>query len=124
MSAVILFLLLAPGAESSARVERLYGTFMAPCCWRENLNQHQSPKAAELRGQINGYISAGLSDDAIKQQLVAEYSKRILAMPEGRTGEVLRWAPITVAFAGLAFVLLAIRRMLKPPAEAQAPHHA
>jgi cytochrome c-type biogenesis protein CcmH/NrfF len=124
MMAALLLMLIVSVDASPVRMQRLYGTFMAPCCWHENLNRHQSPKATELRSQIDRFVSAGLSDEAIKQKLVAEYSKRILAVPEGRAGEVLRWAPVTAAIAGLAIVLLAIRRMLKPPAEPPEPERA
>lgn len=99
-------------ASGDTRLEALFQRFMAPCCWRENLLNHQSPKAVELRAEIARLTAAGQSDEQIKTSLVAQYSTRILSMPEGTTGRWLSWTPVAVGFAGLGFVIAAIRRAL------------
>jgi cytochrome c-type biogenesis protein CcmH len=94
-----------------ARKEKLYSTFIAPCCWRENLAVHDSPTAGQLRTRIDGLISQGRSDDQVKALLVGEYGPRILALPEGTTRRWLFWTPFAVAIAGLAAVVLFLRRL-------------
>lgn len=104
----------ADPAHGDPRLEKLFTTFMAPCCWRGNLLVHQSPKAEELRADIVKLIAAGKSDDEIKVAYVQRYSQRILAMPEGTRGQLLSWAPALATGGGIAAVALAIQRMRTP----------
>jgi len=101
----------ADPAHGDPRLEKLFTTFMAPCCWRGNLLVHQSPKAQELREEIVKLISAGKSDEQIKAAYVQQYSTRILAMPEGTPGQMLSWAPALATGGGVAAVAWAMQRM-------------
>jgi cytochrome c-type biogenesis protein CcmH/NrfF len=94
-----------------ARRESLYATFIAPCCWRENLTVHDSPAADQLRSRIDGWVAEGRSDEEIKRTLVSEFGPRILSLPEGVTRAWLFWTPFAVAAAGLALLLVALRRL-------------
>jgi len=102
----------ADAANGDPRKEKLFGMFIAPCCWRENLRVHHSPKADELRAEITSLIAAGKTDDQIRQTLVTAYSRRILALPDGASGEWLRWTPAAAVLAGLGAVVYFIRRSL------------
>lgn len=99
-------------AQGDPRLQRLFGSFMAPCCWRENLSVHQSPKADELRAQIRKDVTAGLSDEQIKQKMLAEFNTRILANPEGSSGLWLKYAPWAATGLGLAALTWTIRSSL------------
>lgn len=103
-------------ANGDPRLEKLFSMFIAPCCWRENLLAHQSPKADELRAAIRRQVAEGKSDEDIRSALAAEYSKRILAMPEGAPGLWLSWMPVLATAAGLGMVTLFIKRRLATPA--------
>ncbi len=97
--------------EGNARLERLYASFISPCCWRENLTVHQSPDANRLRTRIEGMVQDGETDDQIKQMLVGEYGKRILALPEGGMRLWLFCTPVALlGVGGIALVWL-LRRM-------------
>ncbi|MEO8340301.1 MAG: cytochrome c-type biogenesis protein CcmH [Nitrospirota bacterium] len=96
----------------NARLEKLYGNFISPCCWRENLTIHDSPVAQELRTRISTMVQAGRSDDEIKSALVAQYSKRVLALPEGSERIWLFWVPLVASAVGLGGILLLLRRLL------------
>lgn len=100
-------------ANGDPRKEKLYAMFIAPCCWRENLLVHHSPKADELRVEIDTMIAAGQSGDAIKAELVRRHSLRILALPVGVLGRWLDWATPLLALCGAAAVYLFIRRSLR-----------
>ena len=115
-------LLANPSAEDD-RLQRLYRSFMAPCCWRQNLTVHQSPEAEQLRSAIASMVAAGRSDDEIRAELISRYSVRILSMPPGAAGEWLRWTPVAVAVGGLAAVYCFIRRM-KLKADREVPAFA
>ncbi len=105
-----------------ARREKLYSTFIAPCCWRENLTVHDSQAAEDLRTRIDRLVDAGQSDNEIKAALVADFGPRILSLPEGRTRVWLFWTPFAVALIALGLVLVALRRMrLRPAVAGPAP---
>jgi cytochrome c-type biogenesis protein CcmH/NrfF len=94
------------------RLESLYGTFISPCCWRENLTPHESSTAMELRAQIETMVRSGHSDADIKSALVAQYGKRVLALPEGNLRIWLFLTPLAAALIGFALITLLLKRVL------------
>lgn len=93
--------------------------FMAPCCWRENLLSHQSPKADELRATIQNQVRQGLTDEQIRAAMVGEFTSRILTHPEGTAGNMLRWTPWAAAAAGTLALGAFVRFSLKNRSAAQ-----
>jgi cytochrome c-type biogenesis protein CcmH/NrfF len=110
--------LAANPANGDPRKEKLFTMFIAPCCWRENLLAHHSPKADELRAEINKFIEQGRTDEQIRQTLITQYTTRILAVPDGEKGQWLSWTPPAAAAAGLAILAIFIKRSTRPPAPA------
>lgn len=106
-------------ANGDPRKEKLFAMFIAPCCWRENLLAHHSPKADELRAEINKFIEQGRSDSDIRQAMITQYTTRILAVPDGEKGQWLSWTPPAAAAAGLAILAIFIKRSIRPPAPAR-----
>ena len=106
----------ADPANGDPRKEKLFSMFIAPCCWRENLLAHHSPKADELRAEINKFIEQGRTDDQIRESLIGQYTTRILAVPDGEKGQWLTWTPPAAAAAGLVVLALFIKRSIRPPA--------
>ncbi len=104
--------------EGDPRLEKLYTTFIAPCCWRDNLAEHSSPEAAQLRGRIQGMVRDGQSDDKIKQVLIDEFGPRILALPEGTQRVWLFWTPWLIGALGLAAVFAWMQRARHRPTPA------
>jgi cytochrome c-type biogenesis protein CcmH len=113
--------LYANPAGGDPRKEKLYATFLAPCCWRENLMAHHSPKADQMRSEIHSMMVAGRSDEQIKQELVDRYTQRILALPEGAAGEWLAWTPWAALLAGLGAVAWFIGRSRSRAADTGPP---
>ncbi len=105
--------LLADLSQGDKRLARLYGMFMAPCCWRENLLVHQSPKADELRAEIRSYLSQGWTDEQIKAAFIKTYERRILSHPEGSRGLLLSYMPVAATILGAGVVALAIRQSIR-----------
>jgi cytochrome c-type biogenesis protein CcmH/NrfF len=121
--ALMLFLFLPTGAlggygDGNARLEKLYKSFISPCCWRENLTTHQSTEANWLRTRIADMVHDGQTDDQIKQVFVAEFGKRILSLPEGSVRVWLFWTPAVLLGAGAAALVWLLQRMKKAPAPA------
>lgn len=128
-NALVLFFFLTLPARASygdgnPRLEKLYASYISPCCWRENLMAHNSPEATRLRGRIAGMVQDGKTDEQIKQTLVAEYGKRIMSLPEGGTRVWLFWTPVALLAAGgigLVGLLHHIRRTPSAPVYAGPP---
>jgi cytochrome c-type biogenesis protein CcmH len=109
----------APGAPPEVDVaslpampgERaLEGRLLAPCCWAQTLDVHESGLSRELRLEIRRRLHAGERVEAIEQDLVARYGERLRATPRA---DVLREVSALVMLAlGLAGVvaLLGVRR--------------
>lgn len=109
-------LLHADMAGGDPRKEKLFGSFIAPCCWRENLLVHHSPLADEMRAEIEQMVTAGRSDDEIRQVFVQRHTVRVLAMPEGVRRQWLMWMPVLMLLVGAGLVVRYIGRKLRPAA--------
>ncbi len=90
---------------------------LAPCCWMQTLDMHESPLADSLRPEIRERLRRGEPSAAIEARLVARYGDRIRAGPENhdtRTSVV-----VGVGVAMLAAVLAlayAVRRWTRSSA--------
>ncbi len=110
------FLALAPLAHAhfgneDPRLERLFSTFISPCCWQENLTVHDSEIARQLRGQIRTLVLDGRTDDEIKVVLVKQYTRQILALPDGSQGVWLFLTPWLATGAGALGVVFLLNRL-------------
>lgn len=95
------------GEDATAAEARLLeGYLVAPCCWTEPLDVHDSPLAHELRDEISARLGRGEPALAIEQDLVARYGERIRAVPSG-IETLAVWGIASLALVGL---LLVVRR--------------
>ena len=97
--------------DEDPRLERLFSTFISPCCWRENLTVHDSDVARQLRSQIRIMVLDGQTDDQIKTALVRHYTRQILALPDGPQGVWLLLTPWLATAAGALGVLFLLNRL-------------
>ena len=92
-------LLLAASAQAQESTSRdalrgVYAHFVAPCCWTESLDEHDSPLATSLREEIGSRMAAGETVGQVEEAMVGRYGTRVLTSPPG--------------FAWLAWTLLAL----------------
>lgn len=114
----------SPTRTEDSRLDRLYHSYIAPCCWSRNLAEHDSEAARQVRAQINEMVNAGRSDDEIKAALVSAYGRRILALPDGEQGKLLFATPLSVAAIGvglLSWLLIRWKRRAQPASPGIAP---
>jgi cytochrome c-type biogenesis protein CcmH len=78
---------------------------MAPCCWMQTLDVHESPLASELRAEIRTKLTRGLSAADIESDLVARYGARLWAIPPGHDP---RSSIMDVGFGVLALTLIGL----------------
>lgn len=95
---------------------KLLHEFMAPCCWQQRLDEHDSPLAAQVRQQINDWSAAGWTEEQIRKRLISEFGVCILPEPEGAKAVALYGAPLLVMVTGggsVLFFLIASRKQEK-----------
>ncbi len=96
-----------PAAGEALLLRRI----VAPCCWTQTLDVHDSELVRALRSEIRERLRAGEAPDAIEDDLAARFGERIRAMPKGE--DTTRPLPIVMGaltLAGGAALLRAIRR--------------
>ncbi|MFO0650835.1 MAG: cytochrome c-type biogenesis protein CcmH [Polyangiales bacterium] len=95
---------------------------LAPCCYQQTLDVHESPLATALRAEVDARLRAGQSPAQVEARLVARYGERVRAVPRDHDPRGYVLALVAVAMAVAAGVLLrATRRWSRPAATAAAP---
>jgi cytochrome c-type biogenesis protein CcmH/NrfF len=114
-------LALVPAASAGSRpsLAQLEGEVMCPVCGT-TLDQSDAPAAQQIKRFIKRRISAGDSEQEIKDALVANYGESILASPPRHGFGLLAWwvplGGIVVAAALLAWGIWRWSRTREPVA--------
>ncbi|WP_437544854.1 cytochrome c-type biogenesis protein CcmH [Sorangium sp. So ce367] len=104
----------APGERALA------ARLLAPCCWDQTLDVHESEVARDLRREIHARLRRGEVADAIEQDLVARYGERLRAAPSsGALGKVALGLMLGIAATFLG--ILALLRSWRSNAAQAAP---
>jgi len=108
-----------PAEATNARIERLEGAVLAPCCYTEPVSIHQSEIAVKMRLEIAKWVGEGRSDREILGTYVDLYGAKVLVDPRTRPEWWTPWIPwLTVIFAmGFGFWLLRHWRAKTVPAD-------
>lgn len=111
---------LTPAQEALA--VRLEGKLIAPCCWVQTVDQHQSEAADQVKAQIRMLVAQGRGEDEILDSFVAQYGEKILASPRARGFNAIVYVLPLVAFlvAAGAVTVLVMRWRRRPAPVASA----
>jgi cytochrome c-type biogenesis protein CcmH len=95
--------------ELEARARALEAKLMAPCCFTQTIDQHESEASQQIRAELRLGLAKGLSDEQVIDHYVARYGPRILAVPP-QTGfnRLLYWMPHLVTVTLLIGVCLTL----------------
>jgi cytochrome c-type biogenesis protein CcmH len=103
---------LAPSAIGAERVTlgEIEEEVMCPICGTL-LQLAEAPQAQRQKAFISRLIAEGKSEDQIKDALVAEYGREVLALPEGEGFSLSAYLVPIVAFilAAIALAVAAVR---------------
>ena len=111
--ALVAFLPSVARADERDQERVLEGRLLAPCCWMQTLDVHESPLASELRREVHARLHAGEGVRVVEADLVARYGERIRAVPadsDPRRGIGLASAAL-VAGSGGFLLWLFVRRV-------------
>ena len=106
-------------------VNKIARQLMAPCCWSETADVHNSSAAQEVKAQIRSALQSGYSEKQILDGMVAAYGERILAKPKATGFNLMAWIlPALALMIGsvVAWRFLAHSRMKNSPQPAQKIH--
>ncbi len=129
---ILLMALLATGAVaqdsgsvSPDRVNRIAAQLIAPCCWSQTADVHQSDAAKAVKEKIRVGILTGKTDEQIVQEFIDEYGERILSVPRPRGFNLTLWVflglVMAVSGAGLAWYVKRIARYAPSRKTSSAP---
>jgi cytochrome c-type biogenesis protein CcmH len=115
----------APGAHE------LEGRLIAPCCWTQTLDIHDSPIADELRAEISKRLMAGEPSAKIEDDLASRYGEKIRAVPRGEdprvalpmiVGGAMALALVWLAWIGVTWLRRSRNLSTAAPVSGQEPH--
>lgn len=97
------------GANHEARARWLEARLMAPCCFMQTIDQHESEAARDMRVEVRQLLAQGLSERQILDRYVERYGARILAVPPAKGFNRLLYSiPSVVTFFLFIGVCLAL----------------
>lgn len=70
-------------APADSGATALETRLLAPCCWTQTLDYHESELSTSLRAEIRRRLRAGEAAEAIEDDFVARYGERVRAVPKG-----------------------------------------
>ena len=86
---------------------------LASCCYSQAVGEHWSAEAVQMREDIEQMAASGESEAAIIEHYKAQYGERILAVPDGKTGNFLFTLPWAAFLIGSVTFTAIIRRMAR-----------
>ena len=93
------------------RMSQLAATIRCPQCRGQSVAESNVTIAREIRGDIRNRISAGESDDEIRQVYIDRYGRSIVLTPDSGGFTGLVWiVPVVAAALATAAIALAFRR--------------
>ena len=104
-----------PGANA------IEGRLMAPCCWTQTIDIHDSPISLSMRHEIRRRLRNGETAEAIQASFVERYGPKIMAVQESsQLKNVFIGLSVVMGGAGVAAAMM-IGRWRKQNASKEAP---
>ena len=115
---LVVALAVAPAALASEQhptQAELEGELVCPTC-HTTLDQSNAPIALRMKQFVRTRIAAGDTKSEIKDQLVTQFGKGVLAAPERSGFDLLAWVlPIAALLAGAAVLTVLAWRWTRRP---------
>ena len=90
-----------PGASA------IEGRLMAPCCWMQTIDIHDSPIALSMRHEIRRRLRNGESPEAIQASFVERYGPKIMAVQaSSQLKNVFIGLSVVMGGAGIAAAMM------------------
>jgi cytochrome c-type biogenesis protein CcmH len=96
--------------EKTALIRKIEGRLMAPCCYTQTIRDHDSQVAEQMREEVTSMVASGKSEQEIITYYRAKYGETILVVPDGATGGLLTYTPVTIFLASVGLLLFFIKK--------------
>jgi len=111
---LVMLLAVVPNGAQKGQIHRIEGKLMAPCCYSQTIDMHDSEIARQMRGEVTAMVLAGKSENEVLGYYKTEYGESILAVPDGAAGTLVFSLPAyAIVFAVLALscgMVITVRR--------------
>jgi len=111
---LVMLLTAVPNGTQSNRIRRIEGKLMAPCCYSQTIDVHDSEIAQQMRGEVTAMVMAGKSEQEVLDYYKTEYGESILAVPDGAAGTLVfslpAYATLFAVLALLCGMVITVRR--------------
>lgn len=108
LAAMLLCCAVALASTLDENIWKLEERLLAPCCYKQTLQIHESPLASQLRREIRERLVKGETVDTIEADLVKRYGPEVRAIPRGFS---LGWMGLwPFGFAVLFGITVLVRR--------------
>ncbi len=98
--------------DTLKHVNHIARQLIAPCCWSQTADAHQSDAAKAIKAQIRDGLRAGWSEKRIIEQIVAQYGEKIRAVPKAEGFNLALWISIgLVGLIGSVLLFFYLRRV-------------
>ncbi len=103
----------ASDSDVARRAHRVAQDVMSPFCPGRTLADCPSPDAQTVREQIRALLVQGVEEQEVRRRLEQTYGDAVVGVPRSALG----WAlPILILLAGVALLVLVLRRLSAPDA--------
>ena len=96
--------------QQDAKIKKLQGRIMAPCCYTQTIRDHESQVAETMREEVTGMVLSGKSEQEIVNYYRTKYGETILVVPDGISGRLLTFTPVMIFLASAGLLVLFVRR--------------
>ncbi len=86
---LVMLLTGVPNGAQKDQIHRIEGKLMAPCCYSQTIDVHDSEIAQQMRGEVTAMVLAGKSEQEVLDHYKTEYGESILAVPDGAAGTLV-----------------------------------
>jgi len=111
---LVMLLTGVPNGAQKDQIHRIEGKLMAPCCYSQTIDVHDSEIAQQMRGEVTAMVLAGKSENDVLDYYKTEYGDSILAVPDGAAGTLVfslpAYATVFAVLALLCGMVITVRR--------------
>lgn len=115
----------AADTDPEREARELERMLIAPCCFSQQVSEHNSPAAGEARKDIRARLARGETRQQILDAYVAQYGKHVLAEPPASGFDRLLYVIPPFVFllsaGGVALLVRRFSRLSSPPPDATGP---
>jgi len=99
--------------QQDAKIKKIEGRVMAPCCYTQTIRDHDSQVAEEMRDEVKVLVLSGKSEQEIVTYYKTKYGETVLVVPDGMAGRLAFGIPVAVPLLSSGILVFIIRKSVK-----------